>query len=100
MFIGMIGYKVMKAVGYFREHSQGDDANAGSFALICPGVAFFVFGMFFLTFGLVHNGLVDLMSPAFYVLLAPLVIIQLQTLRVFFRLLCNVTACGPCKVSL
>ncbi len=51
MFIGLIGYKVMKAVGYFRDHSQGDDANAGSFALICPDVAFFVFGMFFLTFG-------------------------------------------------
>ena len=100
MFIGLIGYKVMKSVGYFRDHSQGSDANAGSFALICPGVAFFVFGMFFLVFGLVQNGLIDMMSPAFFVLLAPLVLIQLQTLRVFFRLLCKVTACGPCKVSL
>ena len=100
IFIGLIGYKVMKAVGYFRDFSQGDSANAGSFALICPGVAFFVFGMFFLTFGLVHNGLVDMMSPAFFVLLAPLILVQLLTLRVFFRLLCKVTACGPCKVSL
>jgi len=99
MFIGLIGYKVMKAVGYFKDHSQGSSANAGSFALICPGVAFFVFGMFFLIFGLVQNGLVDLMSPAFFVLIAPLVLIQMQTLRVFFRLLCKVTACGPCKVS-
>ena len=99
IFIGMIGYKVMKAVGYFRDHSKGDSANAGSFALICPGVAFFVFGMFFLVFGLVQNGLVDLMSPAFFVLITPLVLIQIQTLRVFFRLLCKVTACGPCKVS-
>ncbi len=99
MFIGLIGYKVMKAVGYFRDHSQGDSANAGSFALVCPGVAFFVFGMFFLVFGLVQNGLVDLMSPAFFVLIAPLVLVQIQTLRVFFRLLCKVTACGPCKVS-
>ena len=99
MFIGLIGYKVMKAVGYFKDHSQGSSANAGSFSLICPGVAFFVFGMFFLIFGLVQNGLVDLMSPAFFVLIAPLVLIQMQTLRVFFRLLCKVTACGPCKVS-
>ena len=99
IFIGMIGYKVMKEVGYFRDHSKGDSANAGSFALICPGVAFFVFGMFFLVFGLVQNGLVDLMSPAFFVLITPLVLIQIQTLRVFFRLLCKVTACGPCKVS-
>ncbi|MCF6190318.1 MAG: hypothetical protein L3J51_07560 [Cocleimonas sp.] len=100
IFIGLIGYKVMKSVGYFKDHSQGDSANAGSFALICPGVAFFVFGMFFLVFGLVQNGLVEMMSPAFFVLLAPLVLVQMQTLRVFFRLLCKVTACGPCKVSL
>ncbi len=100
IFIGIIGYMVMKSVGYFRDHSQGDQANAGSFALICPGVAFFVFGMFFLTFGLVQNGLIDLMSPAFFIMLTPLVLIQLQTMRVFFRLLCNVTACGPCKVKL
>ncbi len=99
IFIGLIGYKVMKSVGYFKDHSQGDKANAGSFALVCPGVAFFVFGMFFLVFGLVKNDLVTLMSPAFFVLLAPLVLIQLQTLRVFFRLLCNVTACGTCKLK-
>jgi len=99
VFIGFIGYKVMKSVGYFKDHSQGDKANAGSFALICPGVAFFVFGMFFLVFGLVKNDLVTLMSPAFFVLLTPLVLIHLQTLRVFFRLLCNVTACGTCKLK-
>lgn len=99
IFIGLIGYKVMKAVGYFKDHSQGDSANAGSFALICPGVAFFVFGMFFLTFGLVKNDLITLMSPAYFVLLAPLVLIQIKTLAVFFRLLCNVTACGPCKLK-
>jgi hypothetical protein len=99
MFIGIIGYKVMKSVGYFKDFSQGDSANAGSFGLVCPGVAFFVFGMFFLVFGLVKNDLITLMSPAFFVLLAPLVLIQLQTLRVFFRLLCNVTACGPCKLK-
>ena len=97
IFIGLTGYKVMKSVGYFRDHSQGSSANAGSFALVCPGVAFFVFGMFFLVFGLVQNGLVTTMSPTFFVLLSPLVLIQLQTLRVFFRLLCKVTACGPCK---
>lgn len=100
IFIGMIGFKVMQANGYFRDHSQGKSSNAGSFALICPGVAFFVFGMFFLIFGLVKNDLITLMSPSFFVLMAPLVVIQLQTLRVFFRLICKVTACGPCRVSL
>lgn len=100
IFIGMIGYSVMKKIGYFRDHSKGLETNAGSFALICPGVAFFVFGMFFIVFGLVQNGLVTLMSPAFFVLITPLVLVQIQTLRVFFRLICKVTACGPCKVSI
>ncbi|MCK5918224.1 MAG: hypothetical protein KAG34_07350 [Cocleimonas sp.] len=100
ILFGMIGFKVMKKMGYIPDNSQGSDVNAGSFALICPGVAFFVFGMFFLTFGLVQNGLVTLMSPAFFALLIPLVLVQLQTLRVFFRLICKVTACGTCKTPL
>jgi hypothetical protein len=100
IIIGMIGYSVMKRMGYIPDNSQGADANAGSFALICPGVAFFVFGMFFLMFGLVQNGLITLMSPMFFVLMAPLVLVQIQTLRVFFRLICKVTACGPCKIPL
>ena len=97
IFIGLIGYKVMKAVGYFRDHSQGDSANAGSFALVCPGVAFVVFAGFFLSYGLVRNGLIETLSTAHIILLIPVVLVLLQTLRVFFRLLCKVTACGPCK---
>lgn len=100
LLFGMIGYKVMKKMGYIPDNSQGCDVNAGSFALVCPGVAFFVFGMFFLTYGLIHNGLITLMSPAFFALLIPLVLIQLQTLRVFFRLICKVAGCGTCKVPL
>ncbi|MBG7600941.1 MAG: hypothetical protein IZT60_00135, partial [Gammaproteobacteria bacterium] len=97
--VGLIGYKVMKRVGYFRDYSQGAKADAGSFSLICPGVAFVVFGMFFIVFGLVKNGLVEPLSPAFFMLLLPLALIQLQTVRVYFRLLCRVTACGSCKVT-
>lgn len=95
--VGLIGYKVMKRVGYFRDYSRGMKADAGSFSLICPGVAFVVFGMFFIIFGLVKNGLVEMLSPAFFMLLLPLVLIQFQTLRVYFRLLFKVTACGSCK---
>ncbi|MCK5903044.1 MAG: hypothetical protein KAG28_07830 [Cocleimonas sp.] len=100
VIVGLIGFKVMKKIGFIPDHSKGTEANAGSFALICPGVAFFVFGMFFLTFGLVQNGLITLMSPAFFILITPLVLIQLQTLRVFFRLICNTKACGACKITL
>ena len=99
LIFGMIGYKILKRNGYFEEFSKGKGANAGSFALICPGVAFFVFGMFFLIFGLVQNGLIELASPVFFILLLPFVLIQIQTLRVFFRLLCNVLASGSCKTA-
>lgn len=99
ILIGLIGYKVMKSNGYFRDYIHGVKGDAGSFALICPGVAFTVFGFFFLIFGLVKNGLVPLGSPAFFILMAPFVLVQLKTLQVFFRLSCRVIACGPCQVA-
>ncbi len=99
IIIGVAGYKLLKRNGYFDEYSKGDGANAGSFSLVCPGVAFFVFGMFFLNFGLVANDLVELGSVVFFVLFTPFILVQIQTLRVFFRLLCKVTACGPCKIA-
>ena len=97
--VGLIGYKVMKKIGYFRDYSQGSKADAGSFSLICPGVAFVVFGMFFIVFGLMKNGLVQPLSPVFFILLLPLALIQLQTVRVYFRLLCRVMAFGSCKIT-
>ena len=98
IIIGMIGYSVMKRVGYFEEYSKGDKGDAGTFALICPGVAFFVFGLFFLTFGLVKNDLVGHMSVAYFVILAPFVWLQLKTILVFFRLTCRIISCRYCIV--
>ncbi len=97
LIIGLIGYSVMKRVGYFRGYVDGDEGDAGTFALICPGVALFVFGMFFITFGLVKNGLVEFMSPAYFLILAPFVWLQLKTMRVFFRLSCRILSCGFCS---
>jgi len=86
ILFGLIGYAVMKELGYFRDYVNGDKANAGAFALICPGVALFVFGVFFLTFGLVGTGVVDKFSFAYYLLLAPFVLVQIKTIQVFFKL--------------
>ncbi len=54
LLFGYLGYVVMKKNKYFTDYVYGPEKDVGSFALICPGVALMVFGMFF-----VHKGLVS-----------------------------------------
>ena len=86
VLFGLIGYAVMKKLNYFADYAGGVKSNAGAFALICPGVAFFVFGMFFLAFGLVRTGLVGQNTLMFFILLTPLVLVQAKTVQVYARL--------------
>jgi hypothetical protein len=83
---GVLGYKILKSLGYFDKFVYGDGKSAGSYALICPGVAFFVFGMFFLHFGLVKTGVFDLFSIPYFIILLPMVYIQIQTIKTVFTL--------------
>jgi hypothetical protein len=98
--VGLLGYKVMKHLGYFDDYLHGDKRDAGSFALVCPGVALFVFGFFFITFGLLKNGLVAHLSPAYFLILAPFVWIQMKTLVVFMKLNCQLLGYGFCRLNL
>ena len=86
VIFGLIGYAVMKKLNYFADYAGGAKSNAGAFALICPGVAFFVFGMFFINFGLVMPKLVGAGSWAYLLLMVPLIAVQLKTIQVYFRL--------------
>lgn len=86
VLFGLIGYAVMKRMGYFAHYINGDKGNAGSFALICPGVAFFVFGMFFLNLGLAHNHIIGHGSWLYFAMMVPFMVVQLITIRVFFKL--------------
>lgn len=86
LMFGWIGYKVMKQVDYFNTYIHGPTRSPVSFAIICPGVALFVFGFFFLMTGLVANNIVSLYSPLFYGLLALLAWVQWLTVRTFFKL--------------
>ena len=86
LIFGLLGYKVMKELGYFQEFIYGDKKSEVSFALICPGVAFMVFGMFFINFGLVFNGVIDKYSIAYFILMLPYVYIQYKTIIVFAKL--------------
>jgi hypothetical protein len=86
VIFGLIGYAVMKKLNYFADYAGGAKSNAGAFALICPGVALFVFGMFFINFGLVMPKLVGAGSWAYLLLMVPLIAVQLKTIQVYFRL--------------
>lgn len=86
ILFGLIGYTLMKQLGYFRDYVKGEKTDPGTYALVCPGVAFFVFGMFWIVFGLIHNGLVERFSPIFFLLMLPLVWVQLKSLATLLRL--------------
>jgi len=86
LIFGMLGYSVMKKMGYFEEFVTGDKKSPASFALICPGVAFMVFGFFFINMGLTMNGVVDKYSMAYFLLMIPYIFVQYKTIVYFFRL--------------
>lgn len=87
VIFGVIGYMVMKRIGYFEEFIHSVDKKSPvSFALICPGVAFMVFGMFFINFGLVFNGIVPKLSIAYFILMLPFIYVQYKTIVYFFKL--------------
>jgi hypothetical protein len=86
LLFGILGYMVMKKLGYFRDYIHGQGKSIASYALICPGVAAFVMAFFFVHIGLVGSGLVEKYSIAHMVLLAPLLLLQLKTILTMFKL--------------
>ncbi|WP_198304508.1 TsoY family (seleno)protein [Arcobacter vandammei] len=86
IIFGILGYMIMKKLGYFEKFIAGSEKSALSFALICPGVALFVFGMFFINIGLVHNDILDKYSIFYYLFMLPFIYIQIKTIILFFRL--------------
>ncbi|MDZ7819612.1 MAG: hypothetical protein U5K55_13840 [Aliarcobacter sp.] len=86
IIFGILGYMVMKKMGYFEKYIHSADKSSVSFALICPGVAFFVFGMFFVNFGLVFNGIVAKYSIAYFIIMIPFIYVQIKTIIYFFKL--------------
>jgi len=86
LIFGILGYKVMKTIGYFEEYIEGDKKSPVSFALICPGVAFMVFGMFFVNFGLVANGIIEANSIVYLLFMLPFMFVQYRTVVYFGKL--------------
>ncbi|PLX39185.1 MAG: hypothetical protein C0606_01180 [Hyphomicrobiales bacterium] len=86
IIFGLLGYSVMKKVGYFEQYLAGPGRSPGSYALICPGVAGFVMATFFIQFGLVATGVVPKFSIAYFLLHVPLVVLQVKTASLLLRL--------------
>ena len=86
ILFGFVGHSVLKNVGYFSEFIHGEGKSPGSYALICPGVAFMVLGMFFIHWGLVKNGIVPQFSPIYFLLLVPFVYVQIKTIQTVLKL--------------
>ncbi len=87
LVFGLIGYAVMKRLDYFKDFIHGDKVHATTYALVCPGVAFPVFGLFVVKFGLLGNTLISMWTPAMYLFLLPFLLLQLKTLQVLLKLL-------------
>ena len=86
LIFGYLGYKVMRANKYFITYLSGDKKSPGSYALICPWVALVVFAFFFLHLGLVKNGVVDKFSLIYFLLLIPVIYLQIKTIITVFIL--------------
>lgn len=86
ILFAILGYAVMNRVGYFKTFVSGPGRSADSYALICPGTAIFVFGMFFLHTGLIRNGLLDKFSVPYFVMLVPLIASQIFAIVTMLRL--------------
>lgn len=86
LLFGLIGWSVMKRVRYFERWVSGPERSAGSYALICPGVAFFVSANFLINAGLIKLGLIEAMSLTHFLLYLPLIVLQAVTIKVFIQL--------------
>ncbi|GAU75979.1 hypothetical protein [Fusibacter sp. 3D3] len=86
VIFGLLGYTVMKRNNYFKKFVNGDQFHIGSYALICPGVAFVVLGLFFVNYGFIKTGFISKFSLTHWLLILPFVIVQLKTIQTLNRL--------------
>lgn len=84
-FLGL-GWAVLKSQGYFRRYVFGNQKHVGSYALVCPGVAFSVLMHFFINKGLVAAGIIDKFGTPYWALTALALIAQLTMIGLVLRL--------------
>lgn len=82
----LLGIMVLRRQQYMSHYVTGTDKSAGSYALICPGVAFSVLFQFFINKGLVATDLVEKFSTGYWALTALAIISQFAMVWLLFKL--------------
>ncbi|MEZ5716798.1 MAG: hypothetical protein R3D85_17600 [Paracoccaceae bacterium] len=81
-----LGMLVLRRQGYFADFVLGSKTSPGSYALVCPGVAFSVLMQFFINKGLVAAGVIDKFGVAYWSLSGLAVAAQLLMIALVIRL--------------
>jgi len=84
-FLGL-GWVVLKSQGYFHDYVFGDKKHVGSYALVCPGVAFSVLMHFFINKGLVASGIIEKFGTPYWALTAVALVSQIAMIALVLRL--------------
>jgi len=82
----LLGLVVMQSIGYFSKYIFGPAKSVTGFAIVCPGVAFVVFGFFFVNGGLVQSKVITKYSVAYFIIHSLFWIVQAVTTFVLFKL--------------
>jgi hypothetical protein len=82
----ILGYKMMKENKYFDEYVKWKEKNPWTYTLICPWVALVVFWFFFIHSWLIQAWILEKFSIMYFVLLVPLVLLQIKTILVMLKL--------------
>ena len=83
----MLGMTVLRRQGYFKDFVMGPKTSPGSYALICPGVAFAVLIHFFVNKGLVAAGVIEKFGVTFWAVTA--IALASQALMIWLLLRLN-----------
>lgn len=86
ILFGLLTVVVLRRLGYVARFLFGRDASAGSYALVCPGVALAVMLHFWLNKGLVDAGLVAKFGPVWWTVTAAALLVQAATLALLLHL--------------
>ena len=81
-----LGLVVLRAQGYFKDFVFGSKTSAGSYALVCPFVAFNVLGFFFINKGLVAAQVIEKFGAAYWAFTAVALVSQAVAIFLVLRL--------------
>ena len=86
VIFALFGLAVLSRVGYVARFVTGSETSAGSYALVCPGVALSVMTHFWLNKGLVAAGIVAKYSVAYWAISGVAVAFQLAMIVLVWML--------------